>query len=219
MSRLDSAPRWIQKLERPLGWLAIPNIALLLITCQIAGFLFVTFQPDWYMKLVLIPQLVTQGEPWRLFTFLALPITLQPLWAMFSFYFLYFLLNSIEENWGAFATTLYVLISIGVTIAFSFVFQFPVTQMRDFQSTLFMAAACLFPEMTVQIFFVIPAKMKWLAWLTGGYAVFQMIQGDTMMRLHLIATYSSFILFFGPTLWSWLKNQKRRADYRRKFGN
>ena len=55
-----------------------------------------------------------------LVTFLALPLSLSPIWAIFVLGFIYFTLNSIESRWGSFRTTLYVLISILFTIAFSF---------------------------------------------------------------------------------------------------
>ncbi len=214
---LDPAPKWLRALEKPLGWIAVPNIAILLVTCQVAGFLFLTSQPEWYGNLVLVPDAVRAGEYWRLVTFLTLPFSLSPIWALLSFWFLYFILNAIESRWGAFRTTLYVLISILVTIGFSFAFDYPITQIRNFQSTLFLAAACLFPEMTIQIFFVIPAKMKWMAWITAIFVGLELVRGSWLDRLHLAAVYSSFLLFFGPLFVERIRLAYRRAEYQRKL--
>jgi len=37
---------------------------------------------------------------------------------VFALYFLYFIVNGIEEEWGEFRTTLYVLVAVLLTIAF-----------------------------------------------------------------------------------------------------
>src|SRR5689334_10981964 len=125
---MNNEPKWLRYLSRKLNWLAIPNIAVLLVTLQALGFLFVYSDPAWVERLALIPEAVLQGQVWRLLTFLALPVSLSPIWVIFSLWFLYFILNSIESRWGAFKTTFYVLVSVVLTIIFSFAFGYPVSQ-------------------------------------------------------------------------------------------
>src|SRR5205823_2070717 len=140
----------------------IPGIGILFITLQALGFLLVASDPIWMLRLALDPDAVLRGhEYWRLITFLALPLSMSPLWVIFVLWFLYFIFSSIETEWGSFKTTFYVLVSVVVTIAFSFAFNYPVTQVSHFESTLFLAAASLFPEMEILLFFVVPVKMKW----------------------------------------------------------
>src|SRR5262245_58699191 len=129
----SQSPRWIYSLERRLSWLAIPNIAALLVTLQIFGFLFVTIDPAWIGRLALIAELVVRGEYWRVITFLALPLSFSPIWEFFTLWFLYFVVNAIENEWGAFKTTLYILVSVVLMIAFSFAFNFPITQIANFE--------------------------------------------------------------------------------------
>jgi len=128
--------KWMRFLERRLGWIAVPNLAVILVTLQALGFLMVMSDPIWIGRLALVPELVLAGEYWRLVTFLALPLSTSPLWVIFTLWFLYFVVNMIENEWGAFKTTFYVLISICLMIAFSFVFQYPITQIAGFESTL-----------------------------------------------------------------------------------
>lgn len=210
----SNTPNWLRKLERRMQWLAIPHIAVLFVTLQALGFLMVMSDPMWTMRLALIPEAVTQGhEYWRLVTFLALPLSLSPLWVIFTLWFLYFVINMIESQWGAFKTTLYVLVSICVTIAFSFTFDYPVLDVSKFQSTLFLAAAALFPEMTVSLFLMIPVKIKWLAWLTLAMLGWEFLRSDWMQRLFTLAIFSNYLVFFGPSL----INQIRQTIRRRKF--
>jgi membrane associated rhomboid family serine protease len=210
-------PRWIRFLERKLGFIAIPNIAIILVTLQALGSLFVLMDPIWVERFALIPELVVAGQYWRLVTFLALPLSTSPIWIFFTLWFLYFVLNSIESHWGAFKTTLYVLVSIILTIVFSFVFNYPVIQVKGFESTLFLAAAALYPEMEVQLFMVIPVKMKWLAWFTLASVFYDFVVGDWISRLYQSAIYSNYFLFFGPAQIYRLKQIYRKWDYQRKL--
>ncbi|MGK5083857.1 hypothetical protein WDW37_11195 [Bdellovibrionota bacterium FG-1] len=217
MLSTDASPRWLRFLERKLGWLAVPHIAVLFITLQALGFVMVNLDPLWVARLALIPEAVTHGEIWRLVTFLALPLSLHPLWVIFALWFLYFIINTIENEWGAFKTTLYVLISIVVTIIFSMLTGYPITEVADFESTLFLAAAALFPETEIQLFFVVPVKIKWLAWFALAGIGWKFLQADWLERFFMLAIYSNCLVFFGPSLISQLRQTIRREQFRRKM--
>lgn len=204
-------------LEKYLGWIAIPNIAVLLVTLQGLGFLMVMSDPIWINRLCLIPELVLQGEYWRLITFLALPLSTSPLWIIFTLWFIYFVLGTIESEWGSFKTTLYVLVSLIVTICFSFIFNYPITQVSDFESTLFLAAATLFPETEILFSFVIPVKMKWLAILSGLFVGYRFLEVGLIGKIYLFAIYSNYLIFFGPQLINLIKQKARRKSFQRKF--
>jgi membrane associated rhomboid family serine protease len=209
--------RWLKFLEKKLGWLAVPGIALLFVTLQALGFLCILSDQAWYERLALVPEAVKAGEYWRLLTFLALPLSLSPLWLFFALWFLYFTINLIESQWGSFRTTLYVLVSIIVTITFSLIFNFPVGSAQDFVSSLFLASAALFPNLEIRVYFAIPVKMKFLGWLALGWVVVRFAGSNLYGRLYLLAIYSNYLVFFGPAVISSLKAAYRRWSFRRKL--
>lgn len=211
-------PRWLKYLSKHLNWIALPGISIIFVTFQAIGFFLVMSDPVWSERLALIPGLVTQqGEVWRLVTFLALPLSMSPIWIIFSLWFLYSILNSIESEWGAFKTTFYIAVSIVLTVSFSLVTGYPVIQVSDFVSTLFLAAAALFPDQEIRIYLAFPIKMKYLGWLTLGFLVLRLFQGSGMDRLFLIVIYSNYLLFFGPSLVADFRNWKRRRDYKKNL--
>jgi membrane associated rhomboid family serine protease len=210
-------PKWLRYLSRRLSWLAVPNIAVIFVSLQILGFLSVLTDRIWIERLALLPERVLQGEIWRLITFLALPISMSPLWMIFALLFMYFIINAIEEMWGPFKTTFYFLVSIVLTIVFSLVTGYPVTEASDFSSTLFLAAATLFPNYEIRLYFFIPVKMKVLGWIAMAFVVLRMLQGSWMDRLFLVTIYSNYLLFFGPTLIYQLREWKRRREFRAKW--
>ena len=89
-------PGWLQFLEKRMQWLAIPHIAILFVTLQALGFLMVMSDPIWIDRLALLPSAVLQGQYWRLVTFLALPLSLSPIWVIFTLWFIYFILNILK---------------------------------------------------------------------------------------------------------------------------
>ena len=212
-----TTPKWLHVLERRLAWLAVPNIASFVVGLQFIGFIFIFSDPDWRWRLALIPELVLQGEVWRLITFLALPISMSPFWLLFVLWFLYFIVDGIENTWGAFKTTFYILLSVVLTICFSLLFMVPIAYIGDLESTLFLAAAALNPEYQILLFFVLPVKIGWLGWLTGGFVLWRFITGSWLDRLYLLAIYSNYLLFFGPYHYRQLKQKYRRWQFKRQF--
>jgi hypothetical protein len=207
-------PRWIDRLERLMPGLGIPNLALYLCGAQAIGFFFVLSQGDRaFNLLVLYPDLVLKGELWRLVTFLAVPLSLSPIWMVFVLWFLYFIINGIEQEWGEFRTTLYVLVAIGLAIAFSLTFGMPISSPATLESTLFLAVATIAPEYKILLFLVIPVKMKWLAWLSVAFIVWQLIVDSWFGRLYLLVMYANYLLFFGPYFAGRLKAFQRRKKF------
>jgi len=157
-------PKWIDWLDRRMPGFGIPNLALYLVGAQACGFLLMLANPNAIDLLILDPYMVLRGEVWRLVTFLAVPPPLGLIWMVIALNFLYFIVNVLETEWGEFRTTLYVLVAVLLTIAFSFVFHWPIVGAAELGSTLFLAAATVAPECQILLFFVLPVKMKWLAW-------------------------------------------------------
>ncbi|MGH7830347.1 MAG: rhomboid family intramembrane serine protease [Candidatus Binatia bacterium] len=213
----DRGPRWLGKLERRLRWLSIPNMAGLLVGLQLVGFALVYSDPEWLWRLALVPDLVLQGEWWRLVSFLALPISLSPFWVLFVLWFLYFIVEGIENLWGSFRTTFYVLISVILTICFSLLFGVTITSVGDLESTLFLAAAALSPDTEILLFFVLPVKLLWLAWLTGAFILWRLVTGSWLERLYILLIYLNYLLFFGPYHYGQLKQRYRRWAFKRQM--
>ncbi|HUJ10383.1 MAG TPA: hypothetical protein VL171_10180 [Verrucomicrobiae bacterium] len=209
------APRWIDRLERLMPGLGIPNLALYLVGAQVVGFFLALYDPRALGLLVLSPSLILKGELWRLVTFLAIPLYSSLLWMLIALYFLYFIINGIEEEWGEFRTTLYLLVAVILTIAFSFTFQIPIWSVRELESTLFLAAATIAPDYQILLFFVLPVKMKWLAWLVAAYLGWALVTGLWLDRLYLVTMYANYLLFFGPYFAGRLKAFYRREKFKR----
>jgi membrane associated rhomboid family serine protease len=157
-----------------------------------------------------------RGEIWRLITFLFLPPTMHPIWTIFALYFYYLVGSNLENQWGSFRFNLYYLIGVICTIIASFIGKGTVTT-EHLNLSLFLAFAYLFPNFEVLLFFFIPVKIKYIAYLNWAFIVFSLIFNPLPMKLAAIASVVNFFIFFWSDLFTNLKLRRQTYKNRKRF--
>ena len=133
-----------------------------------------------YSLLAFEPGLFCRGQIWRLVTFPLVPTTNGLIWLAISLYFYYFIGTSLENAWGAGKFTIYYFCGLLITALYSLAaywiagVHIIVTAMY-LNLSLFFAFATLWPDQRVLLFFIIPVKMKWLAWVDAAFFVIEMV--------------------------------------------
>ena len=86
--------------------------------------------------------------------------------------------------------------------------------------SLFFAFATLWPEQRVLLFFFIPVKMKWLAWVDAAYFAFTIIRylvnGYVWLALVPVVAMAAYMLFCGEWLIDLLRPSHAREVAARK---
>jgi hypothetical protein len=207
--------RMLDRAAKGLSFLAIPKIGWVLIALQAFGYLLSVMQPEAAGLLPLIPGMVAEGEIWRVLTFLSVPVSQNPIWLFFGLWFMFFVTNTLEQEWGATKLTLYVLVSWALTVTFAMNTGYPVLNARHFETSLFLAVACLYPTFEVSLFLLFPIQMRILGYLSGALVLWEFLGGSNLDRLYLVCIYSGFLLFFGPVLKDRLSDALRRRRSKR----
>jgi hypothetical protein len=213
---------WIDKLERKIGKYAIRNLMIYITGLNgLVALLMIVSQNipnagDIVSKLYLIPYLVTHGEVWRLVTFLLIPPSTSPIWLIFVLYFYYMIGNTLEHEWGSFKFNIYYLIGILGTIAAAFLGTGVTTSMYLNFSLIF-AFAYLFPNYQILIFFIIPVKMKYLAWAYLALLVVTFIGSPVVGLITIIGSALNFLLFFGKDIFYRISTGRKVHQNRRNF--
>jgi hypothetical protein len=209
--------RWLDKLERHFGFLAIPNLILGVIFGQIAATLLGLKDPSLPSLLLLDPVAVASGQWWRLFTWVIVP-SLSPMsliFAIFWFQFLFMIGQSLEHEFGAFKSTVYLLMGIclpalGAMLLWHFLGLEISPTGFYFSSSLELAFAALAPEFTILLMFIIPVKMRWLAYILGALLIWDGLSQGWPGMVEVLLGVSNYLLFFGPAgLQNW--RQRRYA--------
>jgi hypothetical protein len=216
--------RWFDKLEKHLGFIALPHLGLSLVAAQAIAYLLSMQDPAIGQAMLLDPARVAAGEWWRLFTYIIVPSSgrLSLIFAIFWFQFFWMMSSSLEAEWGRFRLTLYFFTGLLLPAALSMAaWQFLGWQLifsgQYFSMSVQLAFAYLAPELTMYFYFILPVKMRWWAWAIGAYLLFQIWTGGTGMLAIVLAGLGNYLLFFFPDYWQAFRLRKQTAEGRRVF--
>lgn len=202
---------WMQKLERKFGKYAIPNLMYYIIILYGIGFVLKMLIPGFYTSyLSLNAQAVLHGQVWRIFTFLLQPPDGSPIFIFFALYLYYMIGQQLEAAWGAFRFNLYFFMGVlfhllAALLAYALTgVSFPIGT-SYLNLSLFFAFAAMYPNMEFLLFFVLPVKVKYLAWVDGAFFGFTILQGilpsyasgplGAMYRANALAAFVSLLNF------------------------
>lgn len=238
--------KWYYKLERKFGRYAIPDLMRYIVVLYAVGFCIYVFGGTFFQDyLTLNMQMIFRGQVWRLITFILEPPSTNIFFVFFTLYFYYLMGNVLERAWGAFRFNLYyifgVLLHIIAALLIYFIFGMSVTFNTHYLNlSLFLAFAVLMPDVQVMLMFIIPIKVKWVAYLDMlilGLTIFggifaRVLPVNIIMGLMSIGISPSpwsaiaalvsmlnFFIFY-TTTWNFKrvtpKEMKRRAEYKHK---
>jgi hypothetical protein len=211
---------WTDRLERRLGRIAVPGITRIVVAFNALVYVLTHINPAFISIIELDRDAVLQGEVWRLVTFLFIPRygNLFPDWLAIILYlwFVWMIGEQLEAVWGAFKLTLYYLLGmIGAAVA-AIVFGGSFSNMM-LNTSLFFAFARFFPDMVIYVMWVLPMKVKWLAWITAALLVMQFLTSTMSFRAAMLAALGNYLLFFGPEIYRDTRARGEVATRRRRF--
>ena len=224
---------WIDKLERKFGRYGIHNLTIYIVICYVLGYILMYANPGLLSMMSLEPAMILRGQIWRLVTWVIYPPSTGNflLFAISILFFYYPIGTSLERTWGTFRYNLYIFMGLLFVMAAAFLTYFITGRMYLVGSvfttyyvsmSVFLAYAASYPDMQILLWFVIPIKMKWMAWVYGIIIVYNMVTyiryGAWVMAVPIVASFLNFILFFlsGRNMQRYPpKEVKRRRDFQK----
>jgi hypothetical protein len=211
---------WINKLERRLEPFAISNITLYLVIAQVFVLLSAVLGKIDLNQLYLLPALVLEGEVWRLFTFVAIPPpfegSLGPVFVAFALYLFYLYGGVLEQYFGVVRYNLFLLVGYLLTVGIGFLSPMVLATNLFLGGTVFLAFAFINPNFTLQLFFILPVKIKWLALITWVYYGYLFLVGGATARLGILAATGNFFIFFGGEIRQRIRSGRHRVKAQAK---
>jgi len=208
--------RWLDTLERRFGFLGIPGLIRIVVAFSALVFLLVRLNPDFISALDLNPERLRHGEIWRLVTYIFIPQTFSFLWIIFVLWFLWFIGEGLERAWGAFRLTLYFLVGMIGTTAAALFFgsNFSNTMLI---ASLFYAFARFYPDQVIYVLFILPVKIKWVAWVSAAFLLLGFFLNSNSYRMATVAALSNYLIFFGPEIVYEARHRHEVSTRRRRF--
>ena len=225
----DSDMSLLDRLEYRFGRFAIPGLIRYVVALNALVYILVKLNPNFLFVLALSPYRIMHGEVWRLVTYIFIPqfgTFILPEWFGAAMYmvFLWWVGNGLEHALGAFRFNLYYFTGmLGVTIAAfleGYFFDGPAGggfSAFMLNTSLLFAFAQFYPDEVIFVMYILPAKVKWLAWIAAALLVFHVIDGGLSYAISLVVALANYFIFFGPELYRNARTRQQVADRRRKF--
>lgn len=210
---------WIDKLERKFRGRGITNLTVYMIICYVVGYLLNRFNPTLLSMMSLDVSKILHGQIWRLVTWVIYPPSTGSflLFAISIILFYYPIGTSLEETWGSFRYTLYIFSGLLFVLIAAFLTYFVtggyitingvsyligggVFTTYYVSMSVFLAYAACYPDMKILFWYIIPIKMKWMAWIYIAFILYDMIRymsyGLWIYVIPIVASLLNFALFF-----------------------
>ena len=223
MKKLNAA---VDRFAREHPRFGIPNLMLWIVACNaivylltgFAGYSAVSFLAfDWAA--------IKSGELWRLVTFIFMPgyVTRDSiLWLVLFLYFYYMIGSALEREWGTPKFNLYYFSGVVLTILVGIIGYYTsgstIYGAYYVTMSMFLAFAALYPDAQVLLFFIIPIKIKWLAFLDAALFAVDILAAllrlDIISALIPIIALLNFLVFFWNDLAEAFGSRRQTARHR-----
>lgn len=196
----------------------IPNLMLYIVVLSLAVWFLSTMDTTQSLMsfFEFSPSMILKGQVWRIITFMFIPQS-SSIWTLLFFYFYYWIGNLLEREWGTPKFNIFILSGILLTAVYGFILYFatgmdvPVSTYYIYLS-MFFSFATLFPDTQVLFMFIIPVKIKWLAYLDAAYFVLAILTTAFPYNLLPIVAILNYLAFFGSDLLAAIKPNKARRS-------
>ena len=168
------------------------------------------------------------GEIWRIVTYIFVPGYSSPFALLIALYFYYWIGSTLEREWGTPKFTLYYLggaaltvVGVILTSLISGNYYLTLAGTGYVNLSMFLAFALLFPNTQVLLMFIIPVKMKWLAYIDVGLFAVGIVRAILAQNwggvILPVMALLNFLIFAWPTLQGWA--QRKQYQHSRQAVN
>ncbi|MCR4715757.1 MAG: hypothetical protein K5656_01120 [Lachnospiraceae bacterium] len=236
---MSSNESFLTKLERKWGRYAIPNLTSYMCILYAIGFILIMIgQNTMYSFLCLDMNAVMHGQVWRLFTFLLIPPDTSFL-VIITIIFYWSIGTSLEHTWGTFYYNVYIIGGIiftwiGTLLGWLIMYiatgspQMILGTNYYILMSMFLAFAMLYPDHQILFMFILPLKVKWLAYFYYALMAYQVYEYATV-AIHgnlwawgyvvsIVVSLLNFFLFYHSTRRR-TKPSRKQMKRKREFMN
>ena len=159
--------------------------------------------------------LVLRGQVWRLITFIITPPDENILFIVMQLMFVYFAGTMLQNRWGTLRFNLFYLCGMLGSLIAGFITGYATSYYVNL--SLLLAVAILYPMMQVNLYGVLPVRMKWLALIELLLILPGLLSGGWGRRIAIIVSLLNVLLFFSDRLIQQAKEAKRRHEWKKNW--
>lgn len=213
---LRSVDTWLDRFSYKHPNLGIPRLMLYVVVGNLIVFFFDQVSSGTFSAMLMfLSGPILHGEVWRLITFIFVPLAGNPVSLALFLYCYYFIGTSLEREWGPAKFTLFYFTGVFFNIVVGFITGF--ASMDYVNMSMFFAFATLYPDTQFLLFFFLPVKAKWLAWLDAAWFLWEIFQigqsGAYLAMLLPVVAILNYFLFFWSDIRTYVGGNIARSRY------
>lgn len=213
----------LDRLERSLGRMGGINNLMTWIVLLMGGVyvcdLVLAPSLNIYLSdyLVFSREKILHGEIWRLLTFVVVPPDSSIVFIILQLLFYNSLGNMLQSHWGRLRFNAFYFTGVLCNIIAGFISGYATSYYLNM--SLFLAVAIFNPEMQINIYGILPIRMKWLALVDVALLLPGLITGTWGTRLAIVLSLANVVLFFYDRFIGGMKDAKRRYEWKKTWRN
>ena len=157
--------------------------------------------------------MILRGQIWRVFTFFITPPQQSLLFIIMNLVFLHFTGDILQSRWGTLRFNIFYFCGVLGSLIAGFITGYATSYYINL--SLLLAVAVLYPMMQVNFYGIIPIRLKWLALLDLLLLLPGFINGGWGERIAILISLANVVLFFSSYLTTYLKDAKRRYEWKK----
>lgn len=162
---------------------------------------------------------IFSGQIWRIVSFIFEPYNYSPIFMIISCYFYWMIGTQLERAWGGFNFNVFYFTGVIGTIIGGLITGYATCYYLNL--SLFLAFAIIFPNMQFLLFFFIPIKAKYLAYVDVALLLWELIQAVVYSQwgsaVSIIVAFINIAIFFGGDFTRKIIDRFRYRKVRRNF--
>ncbi len=162
---------------------------------------------------------VMQGQIWRIITFIFLPPSSSIIFILISLMFYFYLGNTLQTAWGTFRFNVFYFTGLAGSLIAGFITGTATNYYLNM--SLFLAVAILFPNREINLYGILPIRMKWLAIVDLVMILLPLLYARPGQYLDILLPAAlsllNVILFFYDRFIKMFSDMKRRREWKKAW--
>lgn len=212
----------LDRIEIRVGrYRGIRNLITLIVGAMAAVYVADLFAPTvgFYLSsyLAFDRTMILRGQIWRLVTFVITPPNTSLLWIIMQLLFIHFTGQMLQNHWGTLRFNIFYLVGVVGSAIAGMITGYATSYYLNL--SMFLAVAILYPMMQINVYGILPIRMKWLALIDVLLLLPGLINGFWGEKAAIMVSLGNVALFFYDRLIRSIKDAKRRYEWRKNWRN
>lgn len=158
---------------------------------------------------------ILQGQIWRLVTFIFTASGHGSVMFLLQLLFIYFTGNMLQNRWGTLRFNLFYFLGTGLSAVVGMFTGYATNYYVNL--SLMLAVAILYPMMQVNLYGILPIRMKWLALIEIALLLPGIVNGTRGVRIAILVSLINVALFLSDNLVKQIREAYRRYQWKKNW--